>query len=93
MADLNLYVCRGCGWNIEAPPEGFDLLMDGGLAYFVCQDCNNVFGRSFEFCNADKVDDTCPRCGGVNTTNWKPGPICPKCGCILEDKGLSCLMD
>lgn len=93
MAELNLYVCKNCGWSIEAPCDGIDFLMNGGLAYFFCQDCKHVFGYSFEFCNENTIYSKCPKCGGHNTVNWKPGLVCPKCGGILEDKGLSCLMD
>ena len=52
MAELHLYKCKQCGWEIEAPSEGTDMLMDSIMACYVCHDCplslciecfNNIF--------------------------------------------------
>lgn len=93
MAELHLYKCKKCGWEIESPSEGTDLLMCGGLAYYICKDCKHVFGSSFEFGHEDEMITTCPKCGSSNTTYWKPKNGCPKCRGELKKKGLVCLMD
>ena len=93
MAGLHLYKCKKCGWEIEAPKNGTDLLMRGGLAYFICKDCKHVFSNSFEFGHEDEMNTTCPKCGSSNTTDWKPKDGCPKCGGELKKQGLVCLMD
>lgn len=93
VAELNLYKCKKCGWEIEAPSEGADILMDGGIAYFICNNCNNVFRRTFEFGCEDEISRNCPKCKSHNTDNWKPGKICPECGGELEDLGVSCWED
>ena len=93
VAELNLYKCKKCGWEIEAPSEGADILMDGGIAYFICNNCKNGFCRTFEFGNEDELDMSCPKCKSQDITGWKPEVICPKCGGELEDLGISCLVD
>lgn len=93
MAELKLYKCRQCGWIIEAPSEGADVLMDGGMVYFICNECNQVYCRTFEFGYENEINKKCPRCNSHDTTNWKPGKICPECGGELEDLGVSCWED
>ena len=38
MAELHLYKCKKCGWEVEAPSEGADILMDSIMACYVCHD-------------------------------------------------------
>lgn len=42
MAEIKKFECRKCGWNIDAPKDGVDLLMDGLFACFVCKDCKHL---------------------------------------------------
>ena len=93
MAELHLYKCKDCGWEIEATPDGGGFLMFGGLAYFLCKECKHVYEHTFELGHEDEINTKCPECGSTNTTNWKPTDKCPKCGGDLENQGLSCLMD
>ena len=39
MAEIKKFECRKCGWNIDAPKDGVDLLMDVFFACSVCKDC------------------------------------------------------
>ena len=93
MAELHLYKCKKCEWEIESPSEGADFLMDGLLAYYVCHDCKHVFGKSYALGNMFEGKEMCPKCQGKNTDEWKPKDGCPKCGGELKEKGLVCLMD
>ena len=93
MAELHLYKCKKCGWEIESPKDGTDILMFGGIASFICKDCNHVFVQSFEFGGDDETNTKCPQCGSANTTDWKPKDGCPKCGGELNNQGLVCMMD
>lgn len=82
MAELFSYKCKKCGWSIFAPPKGKDVLMSGELAFFLCQDCKNVFSSTSEF--GQEMDKKCPECGSANTVDWKPKDKCPKCGEALK---------
>lgn len=94
MADLNLYKCKKCGWSIEAPKNGGDIVMDGIVMCFICYDCWHVFKRFFELDSTEEeATELCPNCNSYNTGNWKPNGVCPQCGGELEDKGFCCLMD
>ena len=93
MATLHLYRCKKCGWVIKSPSKGTDLLMRGGIAYYLCKDCKHVFGRTFEYGHEDEMNTKCPKCNSSNTTEWKPQDGCPKCGGELKKQGLVCLMD
>ena len=64
MAELRLYKCKKCGWEIEAPNEGTDFLMDGLLAYYVCHDCKHVFGKTYALGTVFEGKETCPKCQG-----------------------------
>ena len=91
--DFSVETAKECGWNIEAPVEGADILMDGGMAYFICNNCCNVYRRTFKLGYEDEISMNCPKCKSHNTDNWKPGKICPECGGELEDLGVSCWED
>ena len=93
MAELRLYKCKKCGWSIEAPKDGSDILMDGLLVCFVCNHCKHIFVKSYAFGTDDDGWEECPKCKCLSVEEWKPADGCPKCGGELEDKGLSCLMD
>ena len=93
MAELRLFKCKNCGWSIEAPNDGADMMMDSILAYYVCNDCKKVFEKSYALGTISDEIENCPECGGRRTKEWKPDDRCPKCGGDLEDKGLSCLVD
>jgi rubrerythrin len=93
MAELHLYRCEKCGWEIESPNDGADFLMDGLLAYYVCNDCKHVFGKSYALGTVFEGTEQCPICKGHNTKEWKPSDGCPKCGGKMIKQGLSCLMD
>lgn len=93
MAEHLLYICKNCGWEIAAPSEGSDMLMDSIVAYFVCHDCKHVFSRYFELGTVFEGTLPCPKCNGRHTDDWKPADNCPECGGELENQGLYCLED
>lgn len=93
MAELFLYKCKKCGWEIEAPSEGKDILMDSILACYVCHDCQHVFKKYYTLGTVFEGKEPCPQCNGDNTHNWKPDDGCPKCMEKLEKQGLSYLID
>lgn len=93
MAEYLLYKCKKCGWEIAAPSEGADMLMDSIVAYFLCHDCKHVFSRYFELGTIFEGAVPCPKCKGHHTKDWKPADNCPECGGELENQGLYCLED
>ena len=94
MAEFNIYKCKRCGWSIEAPRNGGDVVMDGIIACFICYDCWHVFKRHFDFDSTEEdATEVCPLCRSYNTGNWKPTGVCPQCGGELEDRGFCCMVD
>lgn len=71
MAKLYLYECNRCGWEIAAPSEGSDMLMDSIVEYFVCHDCKHVFSRHFELGTVFEGIVPCPKCKGKSKRNIK----------------------
>jgi len=93
MAELNLYKCKKCGWEIETPSDGTDFLMDSIMSCYVCHDCHLVFKKYYALGTVFEGKVSCPQCKGYNTQDWGPNDRCPKCGGELENQGITCLMD
>ena len=93
MSEYLLYKCKKCGWEIAAPSDGSDMVMESIVAYFVCHDCKSVFSRYYELGTIVEGPVSCPNCKSFHTANWKPADKCPECGSVLENQGFYCLED
>ena len=80
MATFYYFKCKKCGWSIESSKKEKDYTMLGGMAFFKCEDCEDVFKSFFDYEHEDDIDKKCPNCNGENTSSWKPANGCPKCG-------------
>jgi DNA-directed RNA polymerase subunit RPC12/RpoP len=63
MAELHLYKCKKCGWEVEAPSEGADMLMFSIMACYVCRDCQHVFKKYYALGTVFNGKVSCPHCG------------------------------
>ena len=93
MAKLQSYECKKCGWSINVPKEGKDLLMFGRMFYYKCKDCNHVYRCTFQYGQKEEMNKNCPKCDSANIIDWKPADKCPKCGGELVDTGFTVLMN
>ena len=75
MAELHLYKCKKCGWEVESPSEGADMLMDSIMACYVCHDCQHVFKKYYALGTVFDGKEPCPLCKGYNTQNWEPNDV------------------
>lgn len=60
MAELHLYKCKKCGWEVEAPSESTDMLMDSIMACYVCHDCQHVFKKYYALGTVFNGKVSCP---------------------------------
>ena len=70
MAELNLYKCKKCGWEIETPSDGTDFLMDSIMSCYVCHDCHLVFKKYYAFGTVFEGKVSCPQCKGYKSQDW-----------------------
>lgn len=95
MAELNRYKCKHCNWEIIAPEDGFDFLMEGAYYLIMCPACKSIQEIYLgEDETTVKRPAPCPKCGNSHTFYFSPKDnCCPECGGELEDCGFAGIVD
>ncbi|MCM1066876.1 MAG: hypothetical protein NC418_04785 [Muribaculaceae bacterium] len=96
MAQLVLYRCKNCGYEVASEPYGHFATMQGEFYNFRCYSCREIVVFSaLELAKANKDILKCPDCGGQELACWSPlNGKCPKCdGELEQEQGYAMMVD
>ena len=90
MADMHIYKCKKCGYEVHTEPQGFYGLFSGQYYNFKCKKCKNIVKLSADDLESMSYFPRCPKCGDDrNLSTWNPiDGKCPKCGVKMLDTGV-----
>ena len=81
MAELKIYKCKACGYEVMTESRGHYSMMSGKYYNFSCHACKEIVSISANELSKMGYDLQCPECGEEEelfTWNPKEGH-CPKC--------------
>lgn len=89
MAELQLYKCSKCGYEVEANQFGHDTFMDGECYDFWCHNCDEIVSISVVDMAKQGMNLKCPECDEIGMlSSWNPVEgHCPKCNSRLTATG------
>lgn len=95
MADLQVYRCSKCGFEVQANQLGHDSFMDGECYDFWCHNCDEIVSINVRDLAAQGMFVKCPECGKEGMlSNWNPVEgHCPKCNSRLTPTGEHIMAD
>ena len=90
MADMHIYKCKKCGYEVKTEPNGHYSLMMDDFYNFKCSKCKNIVSISVYELYSSRRNVHCPTCresGHLST--WNPIDCkCPKCNWKMTDTGI-----
>ncbi|MBD5583799.1 MAG: hypothetical protein HDQ88_01830 [Clostridia bacterium] len=89
MAELQLYKCPKCGYEVQANQLGHDTFMDGEYYDFWCHNCDEIVSINVFDMAKQGMSLICPECNKADMlSNWNPVEgHCPKCNSHLIATG------
>jgi hypothetical protein len=90
------FQCPACEYQAEVSGGG-----DGGfisaITTIVCHDCRELFdivtGYHKEKAGKKAPPFRCPKGRAHRIEEWEAGGECPRCGRVMENKGIACMWD
>ena len=98
MGATSQFRCQDCGYSAEVD-DGGGFLVSTMTAY--CRDCRELReitvarrkNPSQEWRRTSASAQSCPVCRGTDLTPWADGDLCPRCGGMMTNEGISMYWD
>ncbi len=104
MAQLNVFKCSKCGYEIMANKNGYDRFMTGWRGYYSCKYCKEIISLSIPEITFKERGvkalyrvlgeiEPCHKCGRMDLKPWTYKSKCPKCGGDMISDNMYILAD